>query len=101
MPIVKVTYKVKPERAEENEALIRAVFAALANGDSAGVRYTAFKEADGQTFVHVAAFDDEAAQAKLTGLAEFQAFTADIKERCEIPPSPVPVEVVGSTTDLA
>ena len=50
---VLVRYKVKPERVEEHEALIRAVFDELAAAAPPGISYGAFKQPDGVSFVHV------------------------------------------------
>src|SRR5258708_1137433 len=46
-------------------------------------RYSAFKESDGVSFVHVAFVSAE--KNPLDGIAAFKAFTAGIKERCEAP----------------
>ncbi|HEY4122844.1 MAG TPA: hypothetical protein VGM56_33500 [Byssovorax sp.] len=79
-----VRYKVKPERIEEHEALIRAVFGALGNDKPDGLRYAAYKAADGVSFVHVAFV--AGAVNPLNELAEFRAFTAEIKDRCDEAP---------------
>jgi hypothetical protein len=50
MTVAKVIrYRTKPERAEENEHLIRDVFAELAEENPEGLRYAAFRLADGVT----------------------------------------------------
>ena len=91
---VLVRYKVKPERVEEHEALIRAVFEELTSTAPAGIRYGAFKEPDGLRFVHVALVASD--PGPLNGLAAFQAFTARVGERCEEPPVTVVLTEVGS-----
>ncbi|MDT5048085.1 MAG: hypothetical protein QOG75_3973, partial [Mycobacterium sp.] len=48
-----VRYKTKPERAEENQALVEAVFVELAQTAPEGLTYTSYRLADGVTFVHV------------------------------------------------
>jgi hypothetical protein len=68
-----VTYTAKPEHADENERLIRAIFAELASLQPDGVSYAVHRAGD--TFVHLA---DPAP----TGLASFRAFTADHAARC-------------------
>lgn len=82
---VMVRYKVKPDRIEEHEKLIRDVFAELAKTSPEGIRYSAWKQADGVSFVHVAVI--EAAKNPLDSVAAFRAFTAGIKDRCDEPPS--------------
>ena len=53
MPVTKVVrYRTKSDRAEENERLIREVFAELAEEQPAGLRYAAFRLDDGVSFVH-------------------------------------------------
>jgi hypothetical protein len=79
-----VRYKTKPERADENEALSKAVFAELRQTNPDLVAYGLFR--DGSDFVHLfanLAADDASA---VTELASFKAFTWDINARCEAPP---------------
>jgi len=89
-----VRYKVKPERVAEHEALIRDVFEALTKAAPEGIRYGAFKQPDGLSFVHIALVD--AAKNPLDALDAFKAFTARIAERCEGPPVVVDLEAIGS-----
>jgi len=89
-----VRYKLKQERVEEHEALIRAVFEELNKTKPSGIRYGAFKQADGLSFVHVAFIDAE--KNPLDAIAAFAAFTARIKERCDEPPEAIDLATVGS-----
>jgi len=52
-------YQTRAYAAEGNQRLIEQVFAELNPGDPCGVRYAAFRLADGVSFVHVALFDGE------------------------------------------
>jgi quinol monooxygenase YgiN len=81
-----VRYKVKPEAVAENESLSHAVFDRLRREAPAGISYSLFKEADGQSFVHLFINTREDSSDILTETPEFAAFTADISARCEIPP---------------
>lgn len=91
---VLVRYKVKPERVEEHEALIRAVFDELARTAPPGIRYGAYKQPDGLSFVH---FAQVAAEPNpLNALSAFQAFTARVSERCDEPPVTVVLTEIGS-----
>lgn len=83
---VVVRYKVKPERVEEHEALIRKVFCDLAEKRPAGVDYQAMKLEDGVSFVHVAKITTTDGKNPLTELPSFKAFTANIGERCDEKP---------------
>lgn len=79
-----VRYTAKPEYADENEALARAVFVELEESKPEGVSYAIFR--DGCAFLHVFvnARADEA--DVLTQLPAFRAYQARISERCENPP---------------
>lgn len=87
---VMVRYRLLPERVVEHEALLAAVFAALAAERPAGLAYRVLRLADGVSFVHLATL--EGPDNPLLGLAAFKAFTADIKARCADGP-PVTTEV--------
>ena len=87
-----VRYRVKPERVLEHEALIHAVFAALNSSAPDGLRYGAFKQPDGVSFVHIAFV---AAGNPLQALPAFNAFTERLKERCDEMPVTVELTSVG------
>jgi hypothetical protein len=91
-----VQYRVKPGRATENEAAIRAVFEQLGRDAPSGIRYASFKLADGVTFIHLASVDTADDTNPLGKLAAFQAFVAGVKERCEEPPVAQEVNCIGS-----
>ncbi len=93
---VLVTYTVKPERVDENERLVRAVYDSLAEAGLDDVHYATFKKDDGRTFVHLAAFPSPEAQQQLGALPAFQEFQRGIAERCDVPPAPAPLEKIGS-----
>ena len=93
---VMVRYKVKAERAAENENYITQVFAALAKATPAGLRYASFKLADGVSFVHIASLERPDASNPLTELPAFQTFIAEIRDRCEEPPVTTDLIEVGS-----
>ena len=88
MERILVTYKVKPDRVEENEELIKNVYAELRKINDLEIHYATFKLNDGQTFVHLASFASIDKQPILTESKAFKAFQENLKERCEIPPDP-------------
>ena len=91
-----VRYRVKPDRAEENSELVRAVYAELSAQQPPGFKYTTFVQDDGVSFVHIA-FADDGVQPPLPQLAAFQRFTAAIAERCDEPPQTTKLAtVIGS-----
>jgi len=81
-----VRYKVKPQFVAEDERLTGALFDRVSHDALEGINYATFREADGQSFVHVFANLREDSQEILTDLPEFQAFAATIEERCGTPP---------------
>lgn len=91
-----VRYKVKPDRAAENESYVTRVFEQLNREKPPGIHYATFKLEDGVSFVHLAWSDSTDGTNPLTALSAFQAFTADIAERCEDPPVSTPLQTVGS-----
>jgi hypothetical protein len=73
-----VRYTTKPESAEENERLIRNVFAELADTDPGGLHYATFRLDDGVSFLHVAVVDgDENPLTKSQAFADFQSKIGD------------------------
>jgi hypothetical protein len=91
-----VRYRVKPDRVEENAALVEAVYAELEAVRPAGFRYVTVVLDDGVSFVHLAT-TEEGEAAPLPGLPAFQRFVADIADRCDEPPQTTRVgRAVGS-----
>lgn len=95
MSTVVVRYRSKPDRAEENQHLVEAVFEELAATDPEGLSYTTLRLADG-TFIHIAEVETDG--NPLNEVAAFAAFLDGIGERCEPGqgPDPQPATVVGS-----
>ena len=96
MKRIMVRYKVKSERAKENEKFIAKVFEQLNREKPAGLRYASFKLKDGVSFVHIVSLEAADGSNPLGELAAFKAFTAQISDRCEEPPVPVELSEVGS-----
>jgi len=88
-----VRYVTRPESAEENQALIEGVYAALAEAGPSGFRYATYRLQDGVSFVHVAQLDGD---NPLVGLPAFQEFQRELPSRCVEPPAPSGATVVGS-----
>ena len=89
-----VRYKTKPERADENAALVEKVYVELNATEPAGFHYATFRLADGVTFVHVATRDGD--MNPLASSAAFAEFQAGIADRCEEAPVASDAAVVGS-----
>jgi hypothetical protein len=95
MTVTKVIrYRTRPESADENERLIRQVFAELATSNPDGLRYGAFRLHDGVSFLHVAVLDE--GESPLSTSAAFDEFQAGIKDRCAEGPLPSDATVIGN-----
>ena len=94
MKTIVVSYRPKPERAEENQRLVEAVYAELEQSRPAGFRYRTVRLDDGR-FVHTAEIEGE---NPLPSSPAFAAFQAGIDDRCEPGqcPSAVGATPVGS-----
>jgi hypothetical protein len=88
-----VRYKVKAGRDDENQALVEAVFAELAETQPGGLRYGTIRLDDGVTFIHVAIVDTE---NPLRASPAFARFQDGIIERCDEPPAPATGTIIGS-----
>jgi hypothetical protein len=91
---VMVRYKVKPDRAAENEALVRAVYDELARTEPAGLRYATFQLDDGVSFVHLAATED--AHSPLSQVKAFKRFQENIDDRCDEAPVVTDLREIGT-----
>src|SRR5262245_37185032 len=89
-----VRYRVKPDRAAENEELVRAVYDELHETRPEGLHYATFKLDDGVSFVHLAEHEDGPNQ--LSPLASFKRFQEGIVERCDDPPVVSEVSTIGA-----
>ncbi|MEO8451243.1 MAG: hypothetical protein ABI647_15710 [Gemmatimonadota bacterium] len=96
MKRIMVRYKVKADRAAENESYIAKVFEQLERERPSGLRYAAFKLDDGVSFVHLVSQEAADGTNPLTAVSAFQAFTKDIRDRCEEPPVATVLTEVGS-----
>jgi hypothetical protein len=88
-------YQAKPERAEENQQLIEALFAELDQSELDGFTYKVFRLQDGVSFIHVWIEHDIADPDSLQAVPAFQTFMADLADRCDVPPAATEATVVG------
>ena len=95
MRTIVVRYQAKPERADENQRLIEAVFAELNDREPEGFTYKVFRLDDGVSFIHVVIEHDVDEPESLQDVAAFQAFVANIADRCEVPPVAMGATIVG------
>ena len=90
-----VRYKVRPDRADENESLVKAVYEQLNRERPEGLHYATFKLPDGVSFMHIVIDTDQPGRI-LNDVAAFKAFAAEIENRCEEPPVATELTIVGS-----
>jgi len=90
-----IRYRVRPDRADENVALVKAVYTELAREQPEGLHYATFRLPDGVSFMHVVIDSDQPGRI-LGELASFMAFQKDIEGRCDEPPVATEIDVVGS-----
>jgi hypothetical protein len=74
-------YQAKPERADENQQLIEAVFAELDAPEPDGFTCKVFRLEDGVSFIHVVIEHDIDYPASLQDVPAFQAFVAGLADR--------------------
>ena len=87
-----VRYRVHPDRGDENEALVRAVFEELHRTGPSGIDYATLRLEDGVSFLHVAT---AGSGAMLGDLDAFRAFQAGVPERAEAPPEFASARLIG------
>jgi hypothetical protein len=90
-----VRYQAKPGRADENQHLIEAVFEELNVREPEGFTYKVFRLDDGVSFIHVVIEHDVDEPESLQAVPAFQAFVANIEDRCEIAPVAMGATIVG------
>ena len=90
-----VRYKVRPERAADNENLVKAVYEQLNRERPDELHYATFKLPDGVSFMHVVVETDQPGRI-LNEVSSFKAFVTDIADRCDEPPVVTDLTLVGS-----
>ncbi len=96
MKRVMVRYKVKPDRAGENEELVHAVYEELRRTQPAGLRYATFQLDDGVSFVHLASIETEDGHNPLSEVKAFGEFQKDIGDRLDGAPVVSEPREIGS-----
>jgi hypothetical protein len=90
-----VRYTVRPERADENASLVRAVYEQLGRDRPDDLHYVTFRLPDGVSFMHIVFETDQ--PGRILGETDaFKVFVTDIEDRCDEPPVVTDLSVVGS-----
>ena len=87
-----IRYKSKPDRADENQHLIEAVFQELRETRPEGVRYMVLRMAD-DSFAHFVEL--EGTVNPLQSLESFRKFSGTAAERTLEPPFASEAQVIG------
>ena len=90
-----VRYELDPDRLEEHLGLIENVFAHLEATKPDGVHYGVMRSEDGTSFTHIGIYDSDEAREAASGNEAFQAFVAEIGDRCIVPPDGVPQTIIA------
>ena len=91
-----VHYKVKADKANENQRLVEKVFEELHQRCPPGLRYASFMLSDGVSFVHVVSIETADGDNPLIKIPAFNTFSAGIQDRCEEQPVLTEMTEVGS-----
>ncbi len=91
-----VRYATKPEHADENDALSRAVYDELRAAAPPHIAYATFR--NGADFVHVLINSKTDSADAVIELPSFKTYLKDIGARCAAPPETVRVdfELIGA-----
>ena len=95
MAVTIVQYRTRPERADENQQLVEAVFRELHATAPRGLRYASYRLDDGVSFVHVAEVDGDPGANPLTATPAFGEFLRELGDRVEDGPHPSGATLVG------
>jgi hypothetical protein len=85
---------VKPDQAERNRELIRAVYAELEATQPRGIHYATFELDDGVTFLHLYS-EDEEHEGGLGALPSFQHYLEGTGDRFAEPPIVSELHAIG------
>jgi len=89
-----IRYRTKPDQADVNAELVRAVYAELHRTRPDGFRYTTLRLDDQVTFVHIT--QSEHTPSPILEVKAFGEFQAGIGDRCDEPPVAQAFTEVGS-----
>ena len=90
-----IRYKVRRDRVDENETLVKAVYEQLNRERPEGLHYATFRLPDGVSFMHIVIDTDQPGRI-LGEVAAFKAFVTDIESRCDEPPVATEITTIGS-----
>jgi hypothetical protein len=96
-----IRYRVKPDRAQENVELIRAVYEQLHTVAPGHFRYTTLQLDDGVSFIHLFVNERDDGVNELSELSAFQEFVAGVRDRCDEGPVTTELTTLGSYRFLA
>lgn len=90
-----IRYRTHPDRADDNQRAIEAVFAELRATPVPGLDYQVLRLPDA-TFLHLVTMAPGAEDGAITKLAAFREFQRGLAERCLEPPQRCTLTLVGA-----
>jgi quinol monooxygenase YgiN len=87
-------FQVRPEEVAAAKAAIARFVAAVHAEEPGTLRYDAFQEEDGVSFLHIMCFQDEAAETHHRGTAHVRAFVTALYPLCAVAPWFTAIEAV-------
>ena len=92
-----IEYVVKPDMADQAEALRSRFFAALRQQPDPEISYRSLAKPDGKSFVHLGSFADQDALGRFQSTPHFKEFSSGLPEVCAEGPNASPVTEIHST----
>ncbi len=89
-----IRYRTKPDQAEANAELVRAVYTELHRTRPDGFRYATLRLDDQVTFVHIVQSEHD--PSPILAVKAFGEFQAGVRDRCDEPPVARSFTKVGS-----
>ena len=100
MKVVRVIYTVKPEFAAQNAKNIQAVMEELRALGRKDIKYAAYLQEDGKTFMHLSHHLTKESDAFPTSLQAFKKFQEEVKQNVVEGPKRNELQVAHASFDL-
>ncbi len=92
-----IQYRVGEDKIAELKTAMRKFFDAQRALNDSGCSYRSLSRPDGVSFIHIARFDDEAAQARFQSTPHFKEWSQILPALCVEGPDASPVSEIEST----
>ena len=92
-----IEYVVKPDKAQEAEALRSSFFTSLREHSDPEVSYRSLARPDGVSFVHLGWFGNQDALSRFQSTPHFKEFSSGLPDLCEDGPNATPITEIHTT----